>query len=109
MGNLPALVAVPDERLVLLYGFRDPPFGLSAVVSRDRGRTWSEPAVLRDDGDDADLGYPCALVRQDGKIIVVYYFNDRDGPGALHRSFYPRFTSLKLSHNPFEHPSDWHA
>jgi hypothetical protein len=80
MGNPPALVALPDERLVLLYGFRDPPFGLSAVVSRDRGGTWSEPAVLRDDGDDADLGYPCALVRQDGKIIVVYYFNDRDGP-----------------------------
>ena len=78
--NPPALVAMPDGTLVLLYGFRDAPFGLRAVVSCDNGQTWSGPLVLRDDGGDADLGYPRALVRQDGKIVVVYYFNDRNGP-----------------------------
>ena len=80
MGNPPALVAMPDGTLVLLYGFRDAPFGLRGVVSRDNGQTWSEPLVLRDDGEDADLGYPRAVARQDGKIVVVYYFNDRNGP-----------------------------
>lgn len=80
MGNPPALVAMPEGTLVLLYGFRDAPFGLRGVVSRDSGQTWSEPLVLRDDGGDADLGYPRAVARQDGKIVVVYYFNDRNGP-----------------------------
>lgn len=80
MGNPPALIALRNGTLVLLYGFRDAPFGLRGAVSRDSGQTWSEPFILRDDGGDADLGYPRAVARQDGKIVVVYYFNDRNGP-----------------------------
>ncbi len=68
-----------------------------------------EPAVLRDDGDDADLGYPCTLVRQDGKIIVVYLFNARDGPERFIAASTPDSTNLTSSLNPFSHPSDWHA
>ena len=80
MGNPPALAKLADGRLVLVYGYRDPPFGIRGVISGDEGATWSDPIILRDDGGEPDLGYPRALVRPDGKIVIVYYFNQPDGP-----------------------------
>ena len=29
--------------------------------------------MLRDDGPDGDLGYPCSLELEDGSIFTVYY------------------------------------
>jgi hypothetical protein len=36
--------------------------------------------VLRDDGGGRDLGYPRAVVRNDGSVVVAYYYQDRTGP-----------------------------
>lgn len=80
MGNPASLTNLADGRMLLLYGFRDPPFGIRGVISNDEGETWSDPCVLRDDAGEPDLGYPRALIRPDGKIVVVYYFNQTDHP-----------------------------
>jgi len=38
--------------------------------------------VLRDDGGSPDLGYPRSVVRSDGAVVTIYYWNDRpDGDG----------------------------
>jgi hypothetical protein len=74
-GNPPSLLALQDGRLVLTYGFREPPFGIRAVFSGDQGRTWSEPFVLRDDGGSWDLGYTRTVQRPDGLLVTVYYYN----------------------------------
>jgi hypothetical protein len=79
-GNPPALLRLPDGRLCLLYGYRKEPFGLRARLSADQGRTWSPAVVLRDDGGGRDLGYPRAVVRNDGAVVVAYYYQDRTGP-----------------------------
>ncbi|QDV38614.1 exo-alpha-sialidase [Tautonia plasticadhaerens] len=79
-GNPPSLVRLPDGRLALVYGHRDEPFGILARLSDDDGRTWSGPIVLRDDGGGTDLGYPRSVVRPDGSVLSVYYYNDRSGP-----------------------------
>lgn len=76
-GNPPALLRLPDGRLCLLYGYRAAPYGIRTRLSDDRGKTWGPAIVLRDDGGGRDLGYPQAVVRSDGAVVVVYYYHDR--------------------------------
>ncbi len=75
-GNPPALIKLQDGRACLIYGFRGEPFSIRAKLSSDKGHSWSEDIVLRDDGASKDLGYPRVVQRPDGKVVVVYYFND---------------------------------
>ena len=87
-SNPPALVLLKDGRLCLSYGYRRKPFGARARVSSDEGRTWGPEIILRDDGLTGDLGYPRSLVRPDGKVLTIYYFNgprdeDRTIQGTL--------------------------
>jgi hypothetical protein len=76
-GNPPHLIKLADGRLCLTYGRRAPPFGILALLSGDRGKTWSEPIVLRADGGGRDIGYPRSVQRRDGKVVTVYYFWDK--------------------------------
>jgi hypothetical protein len=78
-GNPPTLTLLDDGRLCLIYGYRKPPFGMRARLSSDGGQTWSEPVVLRDGAGNHDLGYPRTILRPDGVIVTVYYFNDDPG------------------------------
>jgi hypothetical protein len=74
-GNPPSLVELEDGRLVLTYGYRLEPYGIRARISNDRGQTWGEEIVLRDDGGNWDLGYTRTVQRPDGKMVTVYYYN----------------------------------
>ena len=75
-GSPPALLNLKDGRLCLIYGYRDAPSGIRARLSPDQGRMWGNEVILRDDGGNHDLGYPRAVQRPDGRVVVVYYFND---------------------------------
>jgi hypothetical protein len=75
-----SLVRMGDERLVMIYGYRLPPFGIRAVVSEDEGVTWGSEIIVRDDGGSWDLGYPNAWLAAPGKVGVIYYFNSKDDP-----------------------------
>ena len=75
-GNPPHLLRLRDGRLCLTYGFRAPPFGVRARLSRDDGETWEPEIVLRSDAVAHDLGYPRSFERKDGRIVTVYYCND---------------------------------
>ena len=70
-----ALVQLQDGRVAVTYGFRHKPSGMRASLSADGGVTWGPEIVIREDGYDGDLGYPRSLVRPDGKVLTVYYFN----------------------------------
>ncbi len=74
-GNPPSLVRLPDGRICLTYGYRRKPCGIRARITADEGRTWGPEIVLRDDGLTGDLGYPRSVVRPDGKVVTIYYFN----------------------------------
>lgn len=78
-GNPPAAVLLPDGRLCVTYGHRHKPTGIRARISADEGRTWLPEVVIRDDGFDGDLGYPRSIVRPDGKVLTVYYYNGPRG------------------------------
>jgi hypothetical protein len=49
------------------------------MFSSDGGRTWDRDWVLRDDGPDWDLGYPCSAELPDGSLLTVYYQKVRAG------------------------------
>ena len=75
-GNPAAMVALPDGRVCLTYGYRSEPYSMRARISTDGGRSWSRDLFLRRRGKAPDLGYPRSVLRPDGKIVSVYYFND---------------------------------
>jgi hypothetical protein len=76
VGNPPSLLTLKDGRLALIYGFRSAPYGIRARLSADKGQSWSEEFILRDDAGCWDLGYPRSVRRPDGKILTAYYYND---------------------------------
>ncbi len=76
VGNPPHMIRLHDGRLALTYGYRSPPYGIRARLSRDEGETWSHEIILRNDGGCWDLGYPRTVERPDGRIVTAYYFND---------------------------------
>jgi len=78
-GNPPALVQLPDGRLAVTYGHRHPPAGMRARISADEGRTWGPEIAVRDGAFDGDMGYPRSIVRPDGRVMTVYYFNGPRG------------------------------
>jgi hypothetical protein len=78
-GNPPALCLTPAGTLAVVYGCREPPFGIRMRTSTDGGNGWSEEKVIRDDGGTPDLGYPRIVARHDGSLLTIYYFNQGKG------------------------------
>ena len=67
------LLRLRDNRLVMSYGHRRPPFGNQARISSDNGKTWGEPIILSGDGKGGDLGYPSTVELADGTLLTVWY------------------------------------
>ena len=77
------IVEMADGRIVCVYGFRLPPYGIRARVSEDGGRTWGSELILRDDGGSWDLGYPRVIEVEPNRLLSVYYMNTREDPVQL--------------------------
>lgn len=78
------LVNLPDGRMIMTYGYRRVPYGVRFRVSSDFGRTWSEEAILCNDGDTADIGYPSSVVLSDGSLATVWYqYRESTGVASL--------------------------
>lgn len=79
-GNPPSLIKLTDGKLCLTYGDRKEPNSIYAKISSDNGKTWSSPIVLRNDGSGRDIGYVRSVQRPDGKVVTIYYFQDKENP-----------------------------
>lgn len=75
-GFPPHLLLMKDGRVVVTYGYRRPPYGIRAAVSKD-GITWKKKneVILRKEAPNKDLGYPASVELNDGKILTVYYLS----------------------------------
>ena len=79
------LLRLRSGALLMTYGHRRPPFGNQARLSRDGGRTWSEPLVISTDGAGGDLGYPSTVELADGALLTAWYELPKDSTLAVLR------------------------
>ena len=84
-GGPPQLLALENGDILCVYGYRRPPYGVRACLSRDGGETWEveDELVIYDQGPGVDLGYPAAVQRPDGTILVAWYVGGEPLPDAL--------------------------
>lgn len=84
-GSPPALVKMDDGRLALAYIYRsDYGSRVHLRFSDDQGKTWENEITLRSgDGATKDVGYPRMVQRLDGKLVVIYYWNNALQEGAV--------------------------
>lgn len=72
---------LPDKRVLLTYGYRHEPFGIRARILNPECTDFATAPeiVLRDDGDNGDIGYTWPVQLDNDRVLVVYYFNQDDG------------------------------
>jgi hypothetical protein len=68
------LILLPDQRVLLVTGYRVGPFGVQGLVSDREGKfDWGRRFVLVNDAVSADCGYPSSVLLKDGRVLTVYY------------------------------------
>ena len=73
---------LPDNRVLLTYGYRHKPYGIRARILNPECTDFSSAPefILRNDGATTDLGYPWAVMLNEKRVLVTYYFNVEGGP-----------------------------
>lgn len=68
---------LPDNRVLLTYGYRHPPLGIRARILNAECTDFAtaKEIVLRDDGGTTDLGYPWSVQLDPAHALVTYYYN----------------------------------
>lgn len=68
------LIQLADGRVLLVFGQRNAPRGVHALISPD-GRKWQDARrlVLADDAPNGDCGYPSSVEVAKGRIATLYY------------------------------------
>lgn len=79
-GNPPALVRMADGRLVVAYGYRGERLSIRARISVDKGQTWGDEIILRENVYNWDIGYCRMAQRLDGKLVTIYYYSSNEHP-----------------------------
>ncbi len=81
MGHPHHAIRLPNDQVLLVYGYRHNPCGIRARVLDPECTNWATAPeiILREDGGSWDLGYPWATLISPEKVLVVYYFNQQDG------------------------------
>lgn len=67
---------LPDNRVLLTYGYRHKPYGIRARILNEECTDYYSTLeiILRDDGVNGDLGYIWPVQLDENRILVVYYF-----------------------------------
>jgi len=67
-------VLAGSGKLLLTFGRRIRPLGCGALISSDRGATWSNEVMLAGDGIGNDVGYPSTVQLDSGTLVTALYF-----------------------------------
>jgi hypothetical protein len=62
--------------LIAVYGYREKPYGIRAMISKDNCESFETDLVITDEEPTGDLGYPASVQLSDGSILTVYYTRD---------------------------------
>lgn len=67
------LMELANGDILGTYGFRNEPYGICAMLSKDRGQTWDIQNHIYINPFSADLGYPCTVELEDRSFLTVFY------------------------------------
>lgn len=72
---------LPDNRVLLTYGYRHKPFGIRARILNAECTDFATAPeiILRDDGGNSDIGYTWPVQLDKNRVLVTYYFNVENG------------------------------
>lgn len=83
-GGAPAhLMLHSDGTLISAYGYREEPYGIRMMFSKDFGETWDTDWILDDTASSNDVGYPATVELKDGRLLTVYYERTDDGQSVI--------------------------
>lgn len=73
---------LPDNRVLLSYGYRHKPYGIRARILNAECTDFATAPeiIIRDNGGATDIGYPWAVMLDRRRILVTYYFSVDGGP-----------------------------
>ncbi|MCF3110239.1 glycoside hydrolase [Niabella sp. CC-SYL272] len=76
---------LPDNRVLVTYGYRHAPHGIRARVLDAECTDFktAKEFVIRADATSGDIGYPWAVMLDRQRILLVYYYNINDGPRSI--------------------------
>ncbi|MFT3749772.1 MAG: sialidase family protein [Agriterribacter sp.] len=71
---------LPDNRVLLTYGYRHKPWGIRARILNAECTDFktAPEIILREDGGNGDIGYTWPVLLDTRRILIVYYFNKED-------------------------------
>lgn len=72
-GSPPHLLMHSSGTLISAYGYRNAPYGIRVMLSRDLGKSWETDLILYQEGLNSDIGYPCTVELQDNSLLTVFY------------------------------------
>jgi sialidase-1 len=72
---------LPDNRVLLTYGYRREPFGIRARILNAECTDFKTATeiILREDGGGTDIGYTWPIQLDEDRVLVTYYFNIDNG------------------------------
>ncbi len=84
-GGAPAhIMKHSSGTLISVVGYRDMPFGIKAMFSRDNGETWDIGYDIYSNEVSHDIGYPSTVELSDGSLLTVFYARiDEDSPAVI--------------------------
>ena len=77
---------LPDNRVLLTYGYRHEPCGVRARILNAECTDFATAPeiIIRDDADNGDVGYTWAVQLDEKRVLVVYYINFDRAKGTRH-------------------------
>lgn len=84
MGHPFHALRLPDQRVLLTYGYRHAPYGIRArILNAECTDFATAPEIIvRDDGGGTDLGYTWSEIIDGNRVLVTYYFNREQQQGT---------------------------
>lgn len=80
-GHPMQAMRLPDNRVLLVYGYRHKPYGIRARILNAECTDYATAPelVLREDGGSTDIGYPWSVQLDKNRVLVTYYYNLDNG------------------------------
>lgn len=83
-GGAPAhIMQHSSGALISVYGDREKPFGIKAMISTDNGKTWDTNHDIYINGISPDIGYPSTVELADGSLLTVFYAVPKHGESTV--------------------------